>query len=471
MSSRGNFASSNLECPSPSLPSLLPFPRSYNTSTANRNFKQISDSLLQKDISLKSRATASYLDSNDRRMSSSRWQTLTPEAKLPRSDSRLASTTCRGICVNGRPCRRSLGSSKSALKRSSESVAFGSISHLYCWQHQDQSNAAPPSTPLQKSQSRISVRRKSSIDSLVDRLGIVDIAGDNQLKHSHGGVRRRHESEAKKIRPRPGKPPSKGHASSFLAFLCCGGSSEDDYYEVVRHRQRVQRQEEPQMSMAKSPMPSNMRYAGPTRASWIPGSIHPRTAALLQLELSKPISKDDEAGYIYMFWITEEARPPVYKVLENMPPVEETRGQPTGGKPDRFPARRIFDEQKSLRVKIGRATNVHRRLSSWSRQCGYQLSLLRFYPHVLGASWAGDDARRTQEHLRMVPYCHRVERLIHLELEAQRVAGVQCKQCGKVHREWFEVDATSEGLRAIDSVIRRWVNWAEIEATKVAAAP
>ena len=52
----------------------------------------------------------------------------------------------------------------------------------------------------------------------------------------------------------------------------------------------------------------------------------------------------------------------------------------------------------------------------------------------------------------------RVERLIQLELAEKRVKRV-CAGCAKEHREWFEVEATREGLRAVDEVVRRWVGW------------
>lgn len=57
---------------------------------------------------------------------------------------------------------------------------------------------------------------------------------------------------------------------------------------------------------------------------------------------------------------------------------------------------------------------------------------------------------------------HRVERLIHLELGDLRVRDLgQCPECGKEHREWFEVEAEKESLRRVDECIRRWVSWAE----------
>jgi len=32
---------------------------------------------------------------------------------------------------------------------------------------------------------------------------------------------------------------------------------------------------------------------------------------------------------------------------------------------------------------------------------------------------------------------------------------------GKEHREWFDVEASGEGVRVVDGVVRRWVGWAE----------
>lgn len=55
---------------------------------------------------------------------------------------------------------------------------------------------------------------------------------------------------------------------------------------------------------------------------------------------------------------------------------------------------------------------------------------------------------------------HRVERLIHIELASKRVLK-KCEACGKEHREWFEVEATREGVRGVDEVVRRWVGWGE----------
>lgn len=68
---------------------------------------------------------------------------------------------------------------------------------------------------------------------------------------------------------------------------------------------------------------------------------------------------------------------------------------------------------------------------------------------------------------RKVPNVNRVERLIHIELAGKRAQGSgKCGTCGREHREWFEVDASRDGVKAVDAVIRRWVEWGERESRR-----
>lgn len=357
------------------------------------------------------------------------WQALTPEAKLPRSDSRLASATCRGITSSGRPCRRSLASPNSKRRSTPLSPLPALASPLHCWQHQDQVVSPviqAPKTPVAKE-----VKRQSSLDTLVERIGELDLSQDEKGKV---------KAARAKSQPQPMKP-------SLFALLCCGGSSSsDEYYEVMRSRERVKWKSENQVSFAMPPAPPRT-----SRNSWIPRSLDEHTAILLQTELSKPTSIADEPGYIYMFWITPNASPPASKIVESL--LDGDGPQSPMGSPG-------IDGKKTIMVKIGRATNVHRRLSSWSKQCGYNLSLLRFYPH------ASSTAPRSQgtpdeQGIRKVPFSHRVERLIHIELAGRRVKQGRCNSCGRDHREWFALAATRSGVQSADAVIRRWVRWAE----------
>lgn len=115
-------------------------------------------------------------------------------------------------------------------------------------------------------------------------------------------------------------------------------------------------------------------------------------------------------------------------------------------------------------LKIGRAQNVQRRLNQWTRQCGYNLSLIRYYPYHPTLSSASVNVPRTP---RKVANAHKVERLIHIELNSKRAQGSgKCGECGREHREWFQVEATKDGIKAIDEVIRRWVDWGEKAAMR-----
>lgn len=110
-------------------------------------------------------------------------------------------------------------------------------------------------------------------------------------------------------------------------------------------------------------------------------------------------------------------------------------------------------------LKIGRAANVQRRMNQWQRQCGYAIEMLRYYPYVPGASDSSSGAVP-----RMTPHAHRVERLIHIELAGMglRATMDKCSACGRDHREWFEVSASREGIRKVDDVIRKWIEWDEV---------
>lgn len=40
-----------------------------------------------------------------------------------------------------------------------------------------------------------------------------------------------------------------------------------------------------------------------------------------------------------------------------------------------------------------------------------------------------------------------------------RVKQEKCGACGREHREWFEVEASKKGVKGVDEVVRRWVDW------------
>ncbi|KAF2159904.1 hypothetical protein M409DRAFT_29714 [Zasmidium cellare ATCC 36951] len=500
----------------------------------------------------------------------------TPEALLGRNDSKNPSSTCKGITSSGRPCRRALASPNG--KRKSNVSALNGVVALveedgrvqeadfYCWQHKDQAEEKIQQEVNKNRKARrkrsaelVPLQEMSSIDTLVQRLGIESVPEEQQNKRNSRPERqpkppRRTETTdfadpAKRpsrtsypVSPtekhdatsaRPSRKPAK-KKPGFWASLCCVASDkDDDYVEIVRHRRRTEQAHRPSQVSASAPPPPRVSQASrptstpipartplspqtPTRPhqqrsssnpqtnhllSLIPQTCSPQTTSTLLAELIKPISPADEEGYIYIFWLTPQSKDP--------PP--ESTARCLLSPPERRPetSRRISDvmtefsydgdddddfgetsrggrakKVKTIMLKIGRANNITRRMNEWQRQCGYKLNLVRWYPYIPSNTPQpsperkanqplypdltqppppSSSPRRQSDVVRRVPYVKRVERLIHLEMAEKRVLR-DCRACGKEHREWFEVEASQEGVKGVDECVRRWVEWAERQA-------
>jgi hypothetical protein len=212
--------------------------------------------------------------------------------------------------------------------------------------------------------------------------------------------------------------------------------------------------------------------------SLIPSYVSPQTTLLLLTELSKPISPADEAGYLYIFLLTSESgdKPDddtATTIMDDSGSDEDQDYTGSGGqiKPKPSPHQRRQSEalkryasvrtnpaessksKTTVLLKIGRAANVHRRMSQWTKQCGQDITLVRYYPYRPSLANGSNDSGKC-------PHIHRVERLVHLELADQRVASEPC-DCGRAHKEIFAIDASRKGLRKVDQTIKRWVKWAE----------
>lgn len=427
----------------------------------------------------------------------------TPESLLPRSDSKNPAATCRGLTSIGRPCRRAIARSQG---RSHDSDA-------YCWQHKDQATA--PVRALSQGLQSATIRERTSVDTLVDRLGLIEIQEHNgrpekEREHIPAGSRQSGLHPLKNEANRRARDSSRKPAPrSNLYLFCCIGVAEDEpvatrpvrikekhYGSVATQRQSMQEirssQSRPRIP-ASRPIPSSQQTSSlpdprPTHQtrppisrhpssrtaeflSLIPLATSPQTTSLLLAELAKPVSVHDEEGYIYIFWLTPTSLP-------SSPPSETASSllSPPSSRP--APHRRRTSEilqtlsnqspessssdARTILLKIGHASNVQRRLNEWSRQCGHNLSLIRYYPykpssnlHSSGNLRKGSVATPTK-----VPHVHRIERLIHIELAAKRAKeSGRCPSCGSLHREWFEVEASREGVRGVDEVVRRWVGW------------
>ncbi|KFA76570.1 hypothetical protein S40288_01536 [Stachybotrys chartarum IBT 40288] len=409
----------------------------------------------------------------------------TPEALLGRSDSRNPNATCRGITASGRPCRRPIAASPSSgLLPSLHAAPDPRDENLYCWQHKEQASLSARSSPGPRGTATPILEHKSSIDTLADRLGLVDLQDKRKPA--------RNEKQGQN-RPRPPRPSrtsqSKKHASRLQ--LCCFSVPLEEETKPTRPQPRpiqhqatstvpAQVQRPKPQPVAQSPYKQRLgaSHASPSKSSYrsrkstasqtaqlkdlIPDALDTTTASALMTELARPYVDSEESGFIYMFWLTPasgSSSPPIAAARDLLAP-PSTRPPRTRRPSDvvsRF-ADQSSTGHKTMMLKIGRAANVQRRMNQWQRQCGYDIEVLRFYPYVPGASDTSSGAVP-----RMTPHCKRVERLIHIELAGMglRAAAEACGTCGREHREWFEVDASRAGIRRVDDVVRRWVDWDE----------
>ena len=458
----------------------------------------------------------------------------TPESLLPRSDSKNPATTCKGITSIGRPCRRALASTPRSSPTPSPVRSHGvlavlhssnrnldDIAAFYCWQHKDQADQLV--VPTRQDAKIVPLRERTSIDTLVDRVGVLDLNADaERLRTKHRKRRRKDQAHITKRDTLPGEwqnlrgplmtvpedlalarplPPRRveGRSNTKASVFCCIQADDEDLppprrtlsrYREVSDGGQMMQVSGPVLSATQRPhLPSTPTRIVPGRQpftpdrptikatpkssgsqtqtllSLIPTTLSPQTTSLLLAELSKPVSAADEEGYIYMFWLTPESEPskPDDDVASSLlePPSAPMPTERRGSEAlHRYASvRRKSTQPPSVLLKIGRAANVHRRLSQWTKQCSYNITLIRYYPYRETQTQVSQGAAIPP---RKVPHVHRVERLIHLELAEKRVVDRgPCENCGKEHREWFEIEATRNGLRSVDEVIRRWVGWAE----------
>ncbi|KAK4138462.1 DUF1766-domain-containing protein [Trichocladium antarcticum] len=423
----------------------------------------------------------------------------TPESRLGRSDSKNPSSTCRGITSSGRPCRRPIAAAdapaaSSRLKPPNIRDDDPSDESLYCWQHKDQASASAKSSPGPRMSHTPILEERTSLDTLADRLGL--IRTESQKGSGRPGGSGNQQRPTKMTRPKPKREAT---------FCFCFRIPVDDISPPPRPRPhpvqptvstppRPSGKKNSSQHLSAGPSPSQPRPSHGSEVSQtvqfmslIPQDASPETASRLLAELAKPISQQDDPGYIYIFWLTPESEPstPPAEAARSLlaPPATPTRGGPGTRRPSDVLsafATLTFDDddddnnnnnnntarglggspKKKILLKIGRATNVQRRLNEWQRQCGYNLSLIRYYPYISSSTPSAAAA----EVERKIPHSHKVERLVHIELAGRglRVAdGDKCEACGREHREWFEVEASRGAVADVDAVVRRWADWDE----------
>ena len=116
---------------------------------------------------------------------------------------------------------------------------------------------------------------------------------------------------------------------------------------------------------------------------WIPEYLHKSTQVALRVEMKKPHSRADVPGYIYTFEIRDPETP------------------------------------SKIQLKVGRAVNLAKRIDQWDKQCGSKEKVLRgWWPGTVEDD-EGDGFSLMRGRVRggiKGPHCHRLERLVHLEL-------------------------------------------------------
>ncbi|OLN96872.1 Meiotically up-regulated gene 113 protein [Colletotrichum chlorophyti] len=415
----------------------------------------------------------------------------TPEDRLERSDSKNPKTTCKGLTSAGNLCRNPVTPARG--KTLSPTAKEES---MYCHHHKDQAaSRSTQSSPGPRMSGKPILESRSSIDTLADRLGLMDVASNptKKQKRPQGGRPSGGRPQSTTSKPSAAYSRPKPTKQKELQVCFCFKIPIDEVQEsepaprpqprpvqnngsaaVPRpssqllspsnSRPRPDTSSHPRLSSQPSPQPLSTSQTA-QYLSLIPGTTDPQTASALMAELARPYGSSEEPGYIYMFWITPTSKKeaaPLQEARSLLAPPSPARG--TGRQRRSSDVVSAFAKanggasaDNKMLIKIGRAANVQRRMQQWTKQCSYEIEVLRYYPYIPGASQASGAQPR------MTPHVHRVERLIHIELSGMGLhAGpITCAGCNQVHREWFEVQTSKKGIGAVDEVIRRWVDWDE----------
>lgn len=303
-------------------------------------------------------------------------------ARIGRADSKRPAMTCRGIALStGKQCRRSVKPPQT-----------------FCHTHQEQ--AARQYSPVSQQRSHVVQRQQGKAHD------------DRTAKKPSNPFRRLLASIRRHFKKKP-------YSSQSQPSNLVGSSSSQTLKAALGRREAKQYDSARRTTQRKSRV-THMQ-------EWVPRSLPEKTRQALLAEISKPPSPNDEPGYIYVFFLTDE--------------------------------KRLLPRHHML-LKIGRANNVQRRLTEWHAQCRYKAALSMYYPNPHLPPNSGH---------RMTRASHRVERLVHLELrERFGYTSSPCSACHKVHREWFLFRYESDtDLHRVLHVIEKWVEFARLRYGEV----
>lgn len=175
----------------------------------------------------------------------------------------------------------------------------------------------------------------------------------------------------------------------------------------------------------------------------IPQYLQRDTQLALRVEMEKAASPSDVSGYIYTYEIRDPKRPSV------------------------------------IQLKVGRAVNLTKRLDQWGKQCGSKVQIVRgWWPGTVedDSDDDGTNGSLLKGNIKAGepgPLCHRVERLVHIELadlvvhtpyldskfpkvdnstsspsfsgSPKKATMKPCLDCGAIHREIFAFPRPAKG--------------------------
>ncbi|CAI2162356.1 12233_t:CDS:2 [Funneliformis geosporum] len=176
-------------------------------------------------------------------------------------------------------------------------------------------------------------------------------------------------------------------------------------------------------------------------------------------ELEKDIFVPDKATKIwikYGEWIKPDLSPEIKRLLKSEIEKPITNRDKPGPNSE--------ERDKQTFYKVGRSSNVHRRLYQWAKRCGNKPNLIELFPNVSNVK---EDSCKSVESPKC-KYTHRAERLIHIELNARFKADIEkCGSCGRLHKEWFKALSNSNDefelhrWDEVREVITNWISFVE----------
>ena len=121
------------------------------------------------------------------------------------------------------------------------------------------------------------------------------------------------------------------------------------------------------------------------------------TQLALRTEMEKPTATADEPGFIYAFEIRGSF---VFGLCHALADVD------------------LVDHKKTeIQLKVGRSVNLNKRFNEWDKQCRSREHIPRgWWPGAVEDDHSGSLLKGNIKVGDPGPFCHRVERLVHIEL-------------------------------------------------------